>query len=65
MKRRLALIFLVAAAVSALTAPAAVGNGDNGTGNEPVTYAVTMTLHNGGQAPNGELKLKRCGSGSS
>lgn len=54
MKRRLALIFLVAAVVSALTAPAAVGNGDNGTGNAPVTYALSMTDPNGGQAPNGD-----------
>jgi hypothetical protein len=60
MKRRFTLAVALAATLAALAAPAAVGHGDNGTGNTAVTYGVTMNTPNGAKAPNGDRVRVQC-----
>jgi hypothetical protein len=60
MKRRFAVAVGLAAAFAALVVPAAVGHGDNGTGNVAVTYGVTMNMPNGASAPSGDRVRVQC-----
>jgi hypothetical protein len=60
MERRFAVAVGLAATLAALAAPAAVGHGDNGTGNQAVTYGVTMNTPNGARAPSGDRVRVQC-----
>jgi hypothetical protein len=58
--RRFAVAVGLAATLAALAVPAAVGHGDNGTGNQAITYGVTMNTPNGAEAPSGDRVRVQC-----
>lgn len=57
---RFAVAITIAVALIALTAPAAAGHEENGTGNVAVTYGVTMNTPNGAKAPSGDRVRVQC-----
>jgi hypothetical protein len=63
MRNRFTAALAAISVAVAIFAPSAVGGRDNGTGNVPVTYGVTMAMPNGAKAANGDRVRAQCAPG--